>query len=206
MPDKLKEQAALIVRHPEAGAAFSAYEQVLSDGRRISFSEMHRYGASVLADSPEVVPDCFFHLFMENFAKPSTLVFRTDLLRQDLFKAKHVPVEDRDTLLRIAAKASVLYCGKSLVDKYLLQGSMGEERLRVIDTREIVQKENRRNFDALFREVRWRKLFQRAVTTTKRQRVSQCRKRKQYGPMVLASLDYLLYRFLGIDIRGLFIR
>jgi len=207
LPDKIKEQAGLILSHPEAGMAFSAYELILiGSTRRLTFSELHHYGAKVTASSSPIVADCFYHLFVENFIKTSTVLIRTDLLRKDLFKQERVPVEDRDVFIRIAAKAPVLFSKKSLLDKYEMRGSMGEERLSVVDMREIVQKENRARFKHLFREARWRALFQRAVALTKRQRITQFKSRKDRKEWLFAVSDYLAYRFFGLDLKALFIR
>ena len=204
-PDKLEEQAALIARYPGAGMIFTAYEHVLTDGRRIPFSKMHPYGASVTRPDSPVVADCFYHLFMENFLKTSTVAIRTDLLRKNLFDQSRVPAEDRDVFIRVAAEAPVLFCRKSLVEKFLIQGSLGRERLCVVDMRETVQKENYKRFKPLFREARRRNFFHRALTNTKRQRISQLTKTNDFRRTVFAVLDYLFYRFLGIDLRGLFI-
>ncbi len=207
LPEKLQVQAELIRAYPESGMVFSAYELLLAgNGRRLSFSELHAYGAEVTASASPVVADCFYHLFMENFIKTSTVLIRTDLLRKDLFEERRVPVEDRDVFIRVAAKAPVLFSQKSLVDKHEMRGSMGEERLRVVDMREIVQKENRARFASLFREARWQTLFRRAVARTKRQRITHFKSKENRGAWLFAVSDYLVYRSLGLDLKGLFRR
>lgn len=203
LSDKLERQVALIAGHPDAGLVFSAYD--LTSGqkeqaRTISFGQIHPLGQTVVQRNQPVIEDCFYLLFVENFIKTSTVMIRRDILNQaGLFDESLRTVEDRDLFIRVSNLTTVLFAREPLVRKWHLADSLGQENLGVINDRECVQTLNQKRYRAKIAQAGQSGLIDTAIGATKRSRLTLFRHSRDVVGMVLAMIDFLLFKMFRFN-------
>ncbi|MFZ4406242.1 MAG: glycosyltransferase family 2 protein [Paracraurococcus sp.] len=128
-PGKLQRQLDLHRRHPQLGFSFTDYRHVTPEGedRGSCFGYWPRFAArhAPHAAGPafELGPDALAQIFAENVVGTSTVVARTDLLREvGGFRTDWGSAEDWDLWLRLAARAPV-GCVPAVMADYLMHRS-----------------------------------------------------------------------------------
>ncbi|MFC7474282.1 glycosyltransferase family 2 protein [Dankookia sp. GCM10030260] len=125
-PGKLDRQLALHRRHPQLGFSFTDYRHVTPEGedRGSCFGYWPHFAArhAPTAGGPafELGADALAQIYAENVVGTSTVVARTDLLRQvGGFGTAWGSAEDWDLWLRLAALAPV-GCVPAMLTDYLM--------------------------------------------------------------------------------------
>ena len=122
-PGKLREQLAFHARRPELGFSFTNYRHVTGNGK--DHGNCFDYWPHFRARygdyrDPFVLEDAFVHIYAENFIGTSTIVVRTDLLREICgFRVDLGSAEDWDLWLRLASRAPV-GCIPEVLTDYLI--------------------------------------------------------------------------------------
>ena len=112
-PDKLRQQLALLDRHPDAALCFGDCRQFTHDGPhpRTLFEE-GGYGRSAWGDSA-YVPDAYAQLLRNNFITTGSVIVRRRVLEAlGGFDESLRLVEDLELWLRIARQHPIVYCDK----------------------------------------------------------------------------------------------
>jgi glycosyltransferase involved in cell wall biosynthesis len=143
---KLEEQMAFHHAHPEVGFSFTDYRHITAqrEDRGTCFAFWPRFAACVAGrDGPFVVEAAPAALLAENVIGTSTVMARTDLLRQaGGFEECMSQSEDWDLWLRLAARAPV-GCLPMVLTDYTMHrpGNLsGQRRARVEAMEHVVQR------------------------------------------------------------------
>ena len=136
---KLEAQLTLHRDRPEIGLSFTDYRHVTESGevRGPCFAFWPRFdGRNRMMDRPFVLSeDAFAQIYAENIIGTSTVMVRTDLLRQvGGFNAELASSEDWDLWLRLAALAPV-GCVPAILMEYLMHrpgNATGNFRARLV--------------------------------------------------------------------------
>ena len=122
-PGKLRAQLALHAREPSLGFSFTDYRHVTDEGedRGACFPWWPTFAAAVRDRRDAfLLPDAMGHIYAENVVGTSTVVARTDLLREvGGFETGLGSAEDWDLWLRMAARAPV-GCVADVLADYLM--------------------------------------------------------------------------------------
>jgi glycosyltransferase involved in cell wall biosynthesis len=110
-PDKLRQQLALLERHPDAALCFGDCRQFTHDTERPrTLFEEGGYGRPAWGDSA-YVPDAYAQLLRNNFITTGSVVVRRRVLEaMGGFDESLRLVEDLELWLRIARQHPVVYC------------------------------------------------------------------------------------------------
>ena len=144
---KLDAQLGLHRDRPEIGLSFTDYRHVTEDGevRGPCFAFWPRFDArNRMMDRPFVLgADAFAQIYAENVIGTSTVMVRTDLLREvGAFSAELASSEDWDLWLRLAARAPV-GCVPGILMEYLMHrpgNATGNFRARLLAVRMIAER------------------------------------------------------------------
>jgi glycosyltransferase involved in cell wall biosynthesis len=125
-PGKLATQLALHAAHPEIGFSFTDYRHLTpeSEDRGACFAFWPCFAArNGWRTEAFLLPDAFAHIYAENVVGTSTVIARTDLLREvGGFRTSLGSAEDWDLWLKLASRAPVGCVPRVLCD-YLMQRS-----------------------------------------------------------------------------------
>ncbi|TAK91061.1 MAG: glycosyltransferase family 2 protein [Burkholderiaceae bacterium] len=148
LPQKLARQAALLDAHAEVGVVFCNHQNFEHETGTILL-ESDNVKQQQLASRPAAIPEAyvlqpqsqFAGTLDDNYALPSTLMVRADVLRQvGLFDTSLSYGEDWQMLLRLALVTQIGYCSDILLRRRIRTNSLSShgkddrDLLRALET------------------------------------------------------------------------